>query len=112
MQAAKEFEALKELITLIDVHTSGLTYPADERSLLVLGCLDVAIEHQAAVALLHSASLYGSEFALLRVLAESLVRGLWLKYCATDAELQKFQKGKVDQTFDELVKGIEAWIAV
>ncbi|WP_408733226.1 DUF6988 family protein, partial [Burkholderia cepacia] len=57
---------------------SGLTLPADERSQLAIGCLDVTLEHQAAIALLHSSELYGSMMALLRVLSESLVRGLWL----------------------------------
>jgi hypothetical protein len=57
----------------IDLHTSGLELPADERSLLAVGCYDFAIEHQAAIALLVSSELYGSSFALLRVLVESLV---------------------------------------
>ena len=87
MQAAHEHHALVELIAWIDANTSVVTLPADERSLLAVGCLDVAIEHQAAIALLGGASLHGSAFALLRVLAESLVRGLWLLHCASEAEL-------------------------
>ena len=110
MQAVREHAALLELIVWIDQHTSRLTLPADERSLLALGCFDVAIEHQAAIALLHSSSLHGSTFALLRVLAESLVRGLWLLHCASEAELEKFKKGKVDKTFDQLVREFEAKI--
>lgn len=110
MHASKEYAALLELIAWIDQHTSALILPADERALIALGCFDVALEHQAAIALLHSASLNGSAFALLRVLAESLVRGLWLLHCATDTELQKFKKGTIDKTFDQLVKEFEGTI--
>ncbi|MDO8356214.1 MAG: hypothetical protein Q7U76_07480, partial [Nitrospirota bacterium] len=73
MHSSTEHTALLELIAWIDQHTSGVTLPADERSMLAIGCFDVALEHQAAIALLHSSSLYGSSFALLRVLTESLV---------------------------------------
>ncbi len=94
----------------IDQHTSGLTLPADERSLLAIGCFDVALEHQAAIALLHSSELYGSALALLRVLTESLVRGLWLSECATDAQLQRFKKGSLNKKFAEFVTEIETKI--
>jgi len=107
MKAAAEHANLLEVMAWIDERASGVTLPADERSLLAIGCLDVAIEHQAAIALLHSSELYGSELALLRVLAESLVRGLWLLQCADDGQLQKFKKGKLDKTFAELVAEIE-----
>lgn len=108
MKAAVEHTKLLEVIALIDEHASGVTLPADERSLLAIGCLDVAIEHQAAIALLHSSGLYGSELALLRVLAESLVRGLWLMQCADDGQLRKFKKGKLDKTFSDLIAEIES----
>lgn len=108
MKAAVEHTKLLEVIAWIDDHASGVTLPADERSLLAIGCLDVAIEHQAAIALLHSSGLYGSELALLRVLAESLVRGLWLMQSADDGQLRKFKKGKLDKTFSELIAEIES----
>jgi hypothetical protein len=78
--------------------------------MLALGCFDVAIEHQVAIALLSGASLHGSAFALLRVLAESLVRGLWLLSCATEAELDKFKRGKLDKTFAALINEFETKI--
>jgi len=107
MKAAAEHARLLKLMTWIDQRTSGVTLPADERSMLAIGCLDVAIEHQAAIALLHSSELHGSELALLRVLAESVVRGLWLLLCATDQQLQKFKNGKLESTFAELIADVE-----
>lgn len=109
MQVSIEHEALVQLITWIDQNTSGLSFPTDDRTMLAF-CFDVAIEHQAAIALLAGSSLYGSAFALLRVLAESLVRGLWLHGCATDAELKKFKSGKLEKSFAKLIEEFEAKI--
>jgi hypothetical protein len=107
MQAVKEHAELLELIRWIDENTAGLSFQTGDRNLLAVGCFDVAIEHQAAIALLHSSELYGSAFALLRVLAEALVRGMWLLHCASEEELKKFKRGKIDYTFGELVKAVE-----
>lgn len=49
MLAAREHAELLDLMKWIDQHTSGVTLPADERSMLAIGCFDVAIEHQAAI---------------------------------------------------------------
>ncbi|MBW5287229.1 DUF6988 family protein [Burkholderia gladioli] len=107
MQASSEYTALLNLVCWIDEHTSGLTLPADERSQLVIGCLDVTLEHQAAIVLLHSSQLHGSMLALMRVLSESLVRGLWLNFCATDSELSTFKQGRLNKTFGTLIKEYE-----
>lgn len=107
MQVPAEHQALLDLIHWIDDHTAGLSLPADERSQLAIGCFDVVLEHQAAIALLHSSHLYGSMLALLRVLSEALVRGLWLHACASETELSKFKVGRLDKTFDALVKEYE-----
>jgi hypothetical protein len=110
MKASVEYAALEELIVWIDQNTSALTLPADERSKLAIGCFDVALEHQAAIAILHSLELPGSALALLRVLAESLVRGLWLLECAKNIELERFKKGQVKKSFGDLVNEYETKI--
>jgi hypothetical protein len=96
------------LMKWIEEHFAGIELPTDERSSLAIGCFDVAIEHQAAVAVLFSSGLYGSMFALLRVLTESLVLGLWLLHCATNVELSQFKKGRIDKSFGELVDEVES----
>lgn len=107
MQAPNYYDALEDLIQWIDDHTAGLVLPADERSQLAVGCFDVALEHQAAIVLLHHSELYGSVLALLRVLSESVVRGLWLHACATDTEISKFKSGKLDKKFHRFVQEYE-----
>ncbi len=107
MQVPDEHAALRDLIQWIDDHTAGLRLPNDERAQLAIGCFDVALEHQASITLLHSSELYGSMLALVRVLSEAVVRGLWLHACATDEELKKFRRGKLDKTFATLVREYE-----
>ena len=107
MLAAREHAELIDLMKWIDENTSGVTLPTDDRTMLATGCFDVAIEYQAAIALLCASELYGAALSLLRVLSESLVRGLWLLFCASETELQRFKIGRLPKTFDQLVKEVE-----
>lgn len=107
MSPQESYLFLIDQISWIDTHFTDIELPADERSLLAIGCLDITIEHQAAVALLHNGRLYGSMFALLRAPYESLVRGLWLLRCADDQDLLKFKNGRLDLKQKELVERIE-----
>lgn len=87
MKASREHFDLVNLVRWIDENASGIELPTDERSMLAIGCLDVSLEHQAAIALLHASELYGSSLALLRSETEALVRGLWLQHSATEEDL-------------------------
>ncbi|KFZ37445.1 hypothetical protein HR45_10535 [Shewanella mangrovi] len=100
-------EHLYELIHWINENSTGFKLPNDARSSLALGCLDVALEHQAAILLLYRAELYGSMSSILRVLFESLVRGVWLYKCASESDLRKFEKGIVEPKFFELIDAYE-----
>ena len=112
MKAQREYSDLTEAVNWINSKTSGLRFATDERTLIAVACFDVALEHQAAVACLHAADLPGSMLALLRVLSESVVRGLWLLHCASDEELAKFKRGKIDKTFEQLISEFETKIEV
>lgn len=70
---------------------------ADElRNVLVCGYVDLALEHQQALLVLTEAQLYGSAFALVRPLYEVALRGLWVKACATDGQVQCVERGQRD----------------
>jgi hypothetical protein len=102
--------AQAELISVllwIDERFSGIDLPADPRVRIASGCLDIALEHQAAIALLVKNEMLGSAFALMRVIVESVVRGMWFARCATGEELDKFQKDKLEPSFSLLVKALE-----
>ena len=97
----------EQLIQWLDNSIDGLDVKSDLRTRLSAGCLDVALEHQKAIHLLVSHKLYGSAFALARLIFEAYVRGVWLKWCATDKEVERFKSGKLDKEFGELVQEIE-----
>lgn len=97
----------EKLIQWADSKINGLEVSSDDRSRIAASCLDIATEHQEAIILLIANQLYGSAFALIRLLFEAYIHGLWLKYCASDKEINKFKKGKLDKELGQLIKDIE-----
>lgn len=57
-------------------------------------CFGIAQDHHAAIVLLLENTFYSSSFALLRSVFEAYLRGLWLKYCATETQVTEFFDGK------------------
>lgn len=106
-QKMKLIENSEKLIQWIDSKINGLEFISDDRSRIVAGCFDIALEHQKAIIILLARQIYGSAFSLLRLLFEAYVRGLWLQHCANEKEIGKFMKGKIDKTFGNLIKDIE-----
>lgn len=103
----KSISHSEKLIQWADLKIDGLEFSSDDRSRIVAGCLDMALEHQKAIILLIAKRLYGSAFSLIRLLFEAYVRGLWLNYCASEKEIEKFKKGRLDKNFGELIEDIE-----
>jgi len=65
------------------------------------------LEHQKAIILLIAKKYYGSAFSLIRIIFETWVRSLWLNYCASEQEIEKFKKNKLNKKFYELVEEVE-----
>jgi hypothetical protein len=106
MDSQKEYALLVDVIAWIQKHTSGLKFEGADKVTLATACFDVAIEHQAAIALLHGGKLHAAEFALLRSLAESVIRGLWLTHCATEDQIELFKAAKLGKPFGQLIDEI------
>ncbi|WP_136800030.1 DUF6988 family protein [Desulfosediminicola ganghwensis] len=102
-----KIEQSEKLIQWTDEKINGLEFKADGRKEIVAASLDVAMEHQKAIITLIAREFYGSAFSLIRVLFETYIRSLWLNYCASDKELEKFKKNKLDKQFQELINDIE-----
>ncbi len=50
----------------------------------------------------------GSAFALARSIVESMFRGLWLNFCATDAEVHEFERAdKLPLNMTEMARAID-----
>ena len=100
-------EDSKAITIWLQKKLDGIKIASDERTRTVAGCFNTVLEHQVAISILLENRLYGSAFALARSMFEGYVRGIWLNKCATDAEVTRFLKGRLDPTFQQLIKDIE-----
>jgi hypothetical protein len=99
---------LKTVVLWISEQTSGMVLPANLRARMALGCLDLAIEHQAGICALAEQALWGPVFALLQCMFDAFVRGVWLARCASDIELELFESaGLRAKPFRDLVDDVE-----
>jgi len=103
----KSISTSEKIIQWADSKINTLEISSDDRPRIAASCFDIAIEHQKAIILLIANKLYGSAFALVRLLFEAYIRGLWLNHCASEKEIDKFKKGKIDKEFGQLIKEIE-----
>lgn len=107
MDIDKKLDTLEEMVRWQDQKIHGLNIPSDERTRLVVGLIDLALEHEKSIGNLATNKFYGSVFALSRPLFEAYIRAVWLRSCATSDQLEQFKKGKINKTFGKLVEDIE-----
>lgn len=102
----------KEINTWLDMSIHGLPCRTTDRLLFAGALFDLVHEHAKAVRLLidqpHDQRLVGVAFALVRTIFETFMRGLWLRHCATDDEIEKFQRDRLDKNLTEIVAAVEA----
>lgn len=96
-----------QLYDWIHKRLNDLEIPKDRKILLGVCCFDTAIEHQLAIATLIHSRVYGSAFALVRSTFESFVRGVWLRRCATEDEIDDYVSDKIDLKFYKILNDIE-----
>ena len=99
-------ETSKKLSDWVAVHLNGLKIPElpnNKRLQLAMACLHLVIEHGQAIIHLVDNKFYGSALALQRPMFEGIVRGVWLRYSATDEEVDKAGNGKF-LTAEEMVR--------
>ncbi len=107
INAAQEYERQLEVLEWMDSHFRG-EYATDRRTNIALCCFDLTLEHHAAICVLHNTKLYGSMFALFRVLFESFIRGLYFLICASEKEIDLFERDKkIGKNFGQLIEDIE-----
>lgn len=83
-------EKSKETAAWVADQLNGLRIPDlshDMRLQFATACQHLAIEHAQAIVALVDIELYGSALALQRPLFESVVRGVWLRYGATEEQV-------------------------
>lgn len=88
------------------------SFSVDRKCQLALACFDLAIEHHAGICLLCRSELYGPMYAVLRVEFEALGRGLWLSHVATDEDVDRYKKDKLDIGFGTLLSLVESQVGL
>ena len=107
MSLATTIAESEALIQWLDEAIDGTEVKSTIRVRIATGCLDISLEHQKAIVLLAARQLYGSAFALVRLIFEAYARGVWLHRCATDVEIERFKTGRLDRTFEALLQDVE-----
>ncbi len=105
---AKRIEQSEDLIQWLDRLIETLSVPTNDRAVIAASCQDVALEHHKSIVLTTREQFHGSAFALVRIEFEAYVRGQWLRYCASDDEVETFkERDKLDKTFGEIIGDLE-----
>lgn len=107
MNIQENIKKSEALIQWMDQRIDGLEISSDERTRISAACFDVALEHQKAIVLLIANQLIGTAFSLVRLLFEAYIRGLWSGKCASEQEIEKYKKNRLDKTFATLIQEIE-----
>ncbi|MCI5210836.1 MAG: hypothetical protein D3910_19075 [Candidatus Electrothrix sp. ATG2] len=100
-------EKSKATIRWIDSKKDGLPIDSDGRTKLSAACFDLVLEHQKSVVLLIEKHLNGSAFALIRLIFDAYIRGLWLYHSASETEIEKYKNEKLKKPFGDLIKDVE-----
>ena len=90
LQRKHALEHSKTLVGWVADCLDGLTIkdlPHNRRLQMAMACQHLAIEHSQAIVALIDNEWYGSALALQRPLFEAVVRGVWLRYAATEHEV-------------------------
>lgn len=91
----------------IMANLDGLEISKNRRILLSASCLDIVIEHHIGICTLLKSKLNGSAFALVRPLFEAFVRGVWLRRCATEVEIDRYSSDRPTKGFNKLIAEVE-----
>lgn len=101
---AKTEEVIKQAKNIVARHR----YPMDLRTLMVIGFIDQMIEHHEGMLLLTRCNKVGSAFTLARSVVEGMYRGLWINFCATDAQIEDFEwEDELPVNMSEMARAID-----
>lgn len=96
-------EASKELSAWVATQLDDLKIPelpCNKRLQLASACQHLAIEHAQSIICLIDHKLHGSAMALQRPMFEAVIRGVWLRYSATECQVDRAAKGKFPRPDD------------
>jgi hypothetical protein len=68
-------------------------YTCNTADLIMLGLIDICMEHVDATVHLMEKELYGSASALTRLSYEALIKAHWIHGCASESKVEQIRKG-------------------
>lgn len=107
MKLADSVREHRELQRWFDEQLSQVPYPNSPRNRLACACFDMVLEHYKAITELINLRLPGSAFSLSRLLFESCVRGVWLHRCATEQDVSRYERDKLNKKMFELIADVD-----
>jgi len=96
-----------EAVDWIYTATGSLSFPRTDRCKAAATCFAIAQEHHESIVVLAEHRLFATCLALVRVVFDAYVRGVWLSICATDKEVERFIAFKEPPPMADLVKAID-----
>jgi hypothetical protein len=96
-----------EAIDCIYGATGSLPFPRTARCKAAATCFAIAQEHHESIVVLAEHRLFATCLALVRVVFDAYVRGVWLSICATDKQVEKFVAFNEPPPMADLVKAID-----
>ncbi len=107
-ETAEHLNKVEEVIEQVKHLLARHGYPDNLRTVIVIGFISQMVEHHEAMLLLIRNGKIGSAFTLARSIVESMYRGMWVNYCATNAQLQEFeQNDDVPLTMTAMARAID-----
>lgn len=97
------------LIRWLDERLNDMPLSSDLRHRLAGGSFYIVFEHHRAVVTLIAGLHYTTARAVMRPIFETYVRGLWLWHCATQREIERFEKHDIEKkSFVAILEAVEA----
>lgn len=91
--APERFAVAEKFSINLNEIANGVEVVASNRNRAAGASFSIAMDHHHAIFFLLKHAFHSSSFALLRCLFEAYLRGLWLKHCATESQVEDFLKG-------------------
>ncbi|WP_288409507.1 hypothetical protein [uncultured Herbaspirillum sp.] len=97
----------------ISAEFNGQPLPADRRACAAIGCLTVGQQHHCGIILLlrDAIPVHASAFALIGHQIEAAFNALWLWYCASEEEVDRFLADGSGKTMRQLLAQVDGVLA-
>lgn len=102
-----------ELVKWLQAHASNCTIRNERKFQLASRAFSVALAHHRSIVLLASNGCWASASALVRLMYEAYVRGCWLAYGASPADVKSFEKDvEFEKPCGPMIQDIEGQLKI